>query len=209
MSEKKGSGRRVTVESIACIVLITVIVTIIAFYSSILRYKDGTVDSLNSEIADRDAQISSWISYNETLQSQIDSLQSDKGILHNQIDDLTEQINNLTEIIDMDKSEVWIDDYFKNVAAGSYISLNRTVDYAGYIKFEQISGVTTTGTGEIYVQVVWSRGDLVFYNEKMVVGEETFFRFPVLPTSNLEVRIGYDDPSNGTANIMATIVYVY
>jgi hypothetical protein len=209
MSEKKGSGRRVTVESIACIVLITVIVTIIAFYSSILRYKDGTVDSLNSEIADRDAQISSWISYNETLQSQIDSLQSDKGILHNQIDDLTEQINNLTEIIDMDKSEVWIDDYFKNVAAGSYISLNRTVDYAGYIKFEKIGGVTATETGEIYVQVVWSRGDLVFYNEKTVVGEETFFRFPVLPTSNLEVRIGYDDPSNGTANIMATIVYVY
>ena len=209
MSEKKVSGRRVTVESIACIILITAIVTIIAFYSSILKYKDGTIDSLNSEIADRDAQIFSLVSYNETLQSQIDSLQSDKGILHNQIDDLTGQINNLTEIIDMGKSEVWIDDYFKNVAAGSYISLNRTVDYAGYIKFEQISGVTTTGTGEIYVQVVWSRGDLVFYNEKMVVGEETFFRFPVLPTSNLEVRIGYDDPSNGTANIMATAVYVY
>ena len=209
MSEKKGSGRRVTFESIACIVLITVIVTIIAFYSSILRYKDVTVDSLNFEIADKDAQISSWISYNETLQSQINSLQSDKVTLHNQIDDLTEQINNLTEIIDMHKSEVWIDEYFKNIAAGSYISLNRTVDYAGYIKFEQISGVTTTGTGEIYVQVVWSRGDLVFYNEKMVVGEETFFRFPVLPTSHLEVRLGYDDPSNGTANIMATAVYVY
>ncbi|MGD9130396.1 MAG: hypothetical protein PVH73_02330 [Candidatus Bathyarchaeota archaeon] len=208
MSEKKGSGRRVTFESIACIVLITVIVTVIAFYSEILRYKDGTVDSLNSEIADKDAQISSWVSYNETLQSQIDSLKSDKGNLHDQIDDLTEQINNLTEIINMNKSEIWIDDYFRNIAAGSYISLNRTVDYAGYIKFEQISG-TTTETGEIYVQVVWSRGDLVFYNERMVVGEETFFRFPVLPTSSLEVRLGYEDPSNGTANIRATIVYVY
>jgi hypothetical protein len=43
----------------------------------------------------------------------------------------------------------------------------------------------------------------------MVVGENTFFRFPVLPTSNLEVRVGYDDPSNGTVNIIATIVYVY
>jgi len=209
MSEKKVSGRRVTVESIACIILITVIVTIIAFYSSILKYKDGTIDSLNSEIADRDAQIFSLVSYNETLQSQIDSLNSDKVALQNQIADLTAQITNLTEIIKLGKSEVLIDDYFENVAAGSFISLNRTVDYAGYIKFEQISGVSSTETGEIYVQVVWSRGDLVFYNERMVVGEDIFFRFPVLPTSNLEVRIGYDDPSNGTANIMATVVYVY
>jgi len=209
MSEKKVSGRRVTVESIACIILITVIVAIIAFYSSILKYKDGTIDSLNSEIADRDTQISSWISYNDTLQSQINSLNSDKVTLQNQIGDLTEQITNLNEIIKLGKSEVWVDDYYENVAAGSYISLNRTIDYAGYIKFEKIGGVTATETGEIYVQVVWSRSDLVFYNERMVVGEETFFRFPVLPTSNLEVRIGYDDPSNGTANIMATIVYVY
>jgi cell division protein FtsB len=209
MSEKKVSGRRVTVESIACIILVTAMVTIIAFYSSILEYKDETIDSLNLEIADKEAQISSLISYNDTLQSQINSLNSEKVTLQNQIGDLTEQITNLTEIIKLGKSEVLIDDYFENVAAGSFISLNRTVDYAGYIKFEQISGVSSTETGEIYVQVVWSRSDLVFYNEKMVVGEDVFFRFPVLPTSNLEVRVGYDDPSNGTANIMATIVYVY
>jgi cell division protein FtsL len=209
MSGKKVSGRRVTVESIACIILVTAMVTIIAFYSSILEYKDETIDSLNLEIADKEAQISSLISYNDTLQSQINSLNAEKITLQNQIAGITEQITNLTEIIKLGKSEVLIDDYFENVAAGSFISLNRTVDYAGYIKFEQISGVASTETGEIYVQVVWSRGDLVFYNEKMVVGEEVFFRFPVLPTSNLEVRIGYDDPSNGTANIIATVVYVY
>jgi hypothetical protein len=209
MSEKKVSGRRVTVESIACIILLTVIVTLIAFYSSILKYKDDTIDSLNSEIADRDAQISSWISYNETLQSQMNSLNSEKATLQNQIGDLTGQITNLTEIMKLRKSEVLIDDYFENVDAGSFISFNRTIDYAGYIKFERISGAATTETGEIYVQVIWSRGDFMFYNERVVVGEETFFRFPVLPTSNLEVRIGYDDPSNGTANIRTTIVYVY
>ena len=209
MSEKKVSGRRVTVESIACIILVTAMVTIIAFYSSILKYKDDAIDSLNSEIANKDTQISSLISEKDDLQSQINSLNSEKDALQSQIDDLTEQINNFTEITELDKSEVWVDNYFENVIAGSYISLNRTLDYAGYIKFEQIGGVTTTETGEIYVQVVWSRSDLVFYNEKMVVGEDTFFRFPVLPTSNLEVRIGYDDPLNGTANIRVTIVYVY
>lgn len=164
---------------------------------------------MNSEIAYKDAQISLLISEKDDLQSQVNSLNSEKGALQNQNSDLTGQINNLTEIIKLDKSEFWIDDHFENVAAGSYVSLNRTVYYAGYIKFEKIGGVTTTETGEIYVQMIWSRKDLVLYNEKMVVGENTFFRFPVLPTSNLEVRVGYDDPSNGTANIIATIVYIY
>ena len=154
MSEKKVSGRRVTVESIACIILITVIVAIIAFYSSILKYKDGTIASLNSEIADRDTQISSWISYNDTLQSQINSLNSEKATLQNQIGDLTEQIANLTEIMKLHKSEVLIDDYFENVTAGTFVSVNKKVDYAGYIKFENAYGVTTTETGEIYVQVI-------------------------------------------------------
>jgi cell division protein FtsL len=188
MSEKKVSGRRVTVESIACIILITAIVAIIAFYNSLLKYKDATIASLNSEIEDKDAQISSLINDKNDLQS---------------------QVGNLTEIIELNKSEVWIDDYFVNVAAGSYVSFNRTADYAGYLKFEDISSVPTTETGEIYAQVMWSGKDLVFYKQKLVVGEDEFFRFPVLPTSNLEVRVGYDDPSNGTADIRVTIVYVY
>ena len=209
MSKKKFSGIRVTIESIACIILITAIVTVIAFYSSILSYKDDTIASLNSEIADSDAQISSLISYNENLQSQINSLNSEKTTLQNQVGNLTEQINALTEIIELEKSEVWIDDYFENVTAGAYVTVNRKVDYAGYIKFENIDGVATTETGEIYVHVIWSGKDDLLYNQKLSVGEDTIFRFPVLPTSNVEIRLGYDDPSYGTANIRATIVYVY
>ena len=83
------------------------------------------------------------------------------------------------------------------------------MDYAGYIKFDTIGGEPTPETGEIYAQVSWYTRDLVFYEQKMVVGKDAFFRFPVLPTSNLEVRIGYDDPSNGTANIVVAITYVY
>jgi FtsZ-binding cell division protein ZapB len=209
MNEKKVGGRKVAGALVFCVILATGMVSTIAFYSSILNNKENTINSLNSEITDKDEQISSLTSEKDDLQSQINTLNSEKDNLQSQIDGFTEQINNLTEIIELDKSEVWIDDYFENVTAGSYISLNRTVDYAGYIKFEKIGGVTTTETGEIYVQVIWSRKDLVFYNQKMVVGEDANFRFPVLPTSNLEVRVGYDDPLNGTANIIVTISYVY
>jgi len=55
MSKKKASGIRVTIESIACIILITAIVTTIAFYSSVITYKDGIIASLNAEIVDKDA----------------------------------------------------------------------------------------------------------------------------------------------------------
>ncbi len=202
MGEKKVDDKNFYVTFLLCIILVTAIVSIIAFYSSIIKYKDNTINSLNSKIADKDEQISSLVSEKDNLQSQIDSLNSEK-------DSLQSQLDNLTEIVELDKSEVWINEYFMNVKAGTFINLNRTIDYAGYIKFEQIGGMTTTETGEIYVQVIWTRRDLVFYNEKMVVGEDTFFRFPVLPTSNLQVRLGYDDPSNGTANIRATIFYVY
>jgi cell division protein FtsL len=195
MGEKKASGRRVTIESTICIILITAIVTVIAFYSSILKYKDGAIASLNSELTDKDEQISSLISEKDALQLQID--------------DLNNQIINFTEIIELDKSEVLMDNYLENVKADTYISLSKKIDYAGYIKFDKIEGVATTETGEIYVQVIWSRSDFVFYNEKLILGEDRFFRFPVLPASNLEIRIGYDDPSNGTANIMVNIVYVY
>jgi len=208
MSEKKGD-KKFTVTSVICVILITSIVTTIAFYSSILKHKDDTITSLNSEITDKDGQISSLTSEKDDLQSQITNLNSEKDNLQTQIDGLTGQINNLTEIMELDKSEVWIDDYFENVTAGSYISLNKTVDYAGYIKFEKIGGESTTETGEIYAQVSWYTRDLVFYEQKMVVGKDAFFRFPVLPTSKLEVRVGYDDPLNGTANIIVAITYVY
>jgi peptidoglycan hydrolase CwlO-like protein len=76
---------------------------------------------LNSEIAYKDAQLSLLISEKDDLQSQVNSLNSEKGALQNQNSDLTGQINNLTEIIKMDKPEFWIDDHFENVAAGSYV----------------------------------------------------------------------------------------
>jgi cell division protein FtsL len=202
MNEKKVGDRKVAGALVFCVILATGMVSIIAFYNSILNNKENTINSLNSEITDKDEQISSLTSEKDDLQSQIDSLNSEK-------DNLQSQINNLTEILDLRKSESWVDEYFDNVTAGTYISWNRTIDYAGYIKFEKFGGGSTTATGEIYAQVIWSTNNRVFYDQKKVFGKDSYFRFPVLPTSNLEVRVGYDDPLNGTANIIVAISYVY
>jgi hypothetical protein len=202
MIEKQVSDRKLAGALVLCIILATSLVTVIAFYSSVLNTKQVTIDSLNATVADRDVQISLLNSTAQELQNQIDTLDSE-------IDDVQKQIKNLTEIIELKKTEKWIDDFFENVSTGTYMSWNRTIEYPGYIRFDKIGGWTSTETGEIYVQVIWISNNGVLFDQIKVFEKDTHFRFPVLPTSNLEVRVGYDDPENGTANIVAAVTYVY
>jgi cell division protein FtsL len=202
MSKRQADDKKLAGALICCLILGTSMVSVIAFYSSILNTNQNTINSLNSDIAERDAQISSLNSEMETMQSQIANLTFEKETLES-------QILNLTEIIELSKTESWIDEYFDNVTAGTYISWNRTIDYAGYIKFDKFGGGSTNGTGEIYAQVIWASNNRVYFDEKKILGKDSIFRFPVLPTSNLEVRVGFDDPENGTANIIVAVSYVY
>ena len=202
MSKKQAGDLKLAGALVCCLILGTSMVSIIAFYSSILNTKQNTINSLNSDITERDAQISSLNSEKELMQSQIANLTFETETLQS-------QIINLTEIIELSKTESWIDEYFDNVTAGTYISWNRTIDYPGYIKFDRFGGGSTTETGEIYAQVIWSTNNRVYFDEKKIFEKDLHFRFPVLPTSNLEIRVGYDDPQNGTANIIVAVSYVY
>lgn len=203
MSKKQAGDLKLAGALVCCLILGTSIVSIIAFYSSILNSKQLTIDSLKYDIDYRDTQISALNSTKEELQGQIANLTSEKQALQS-------QISNLTEIIELSKTESWIDnEYFENVTAGTYMSWNRTIDYPGYIRFDKFVGDPTTTTGEIYVQVIWTSDNRVYFDQKKVYGVDLHFRFPVLPTSNLEVRVGYDDPQNGTAAIIVDVSYVY
>jgi len=203
MSGKQVSDRKLAGALVLCIILATSVVAVIAFYSSVLNSKQTAIDSLNATITDQDEQISLLNSTKQDLESQIDTLNSE-------MDDAQNQIDNLTEITELKKTEDWIDDYFDNVSTGTYMAWNRTIEYAGYIRFDRFGGGSTTETGEIYAQVIWISNNGVLFDQRKVFGKDTHFRFPVLPTSNLEVRVGYDDPENGTANaVIVTISYVY
>ena len=170
MSKKQAGDLKLAGALVCCLILGTSMVSIIAFYSSILNTKQNTINSLNSDITERDAQISSLNSEKELMQS---------------------QIANLT---------------FEMIGQGQ---TGRMVDYPGYIKFDRFGGGSTTETGEIYAQVIWSTNNRVYFDEKKIFEKDLHFRFPVLPTSNLEIRVGYDDPQNGTANIIVAVSYVY
>lgn len=202
MSEKQVSEKKLAFVLILCIILATSLVAVIAFYSSVLNTKQNSIDSLNDTITDKNDEIALLNSTKQDLQDQITNMTSS-------IADYQKQIGNLTDIIELRKIEEWIDDYFDNVSAGTYMIWNRTIAYPGYIRFARIGGGSTTETGEIYAQVTWISNNGVVYDQKKVYGVDKQFRFPVLPTSNLEVRVGYDDPENGTANIIVAISYVY
>lgn len=202
MSEKQISDRKLAGALVLCIILATSVVAVIAFYSSILNTKQNTINSLNATVTDKDEQIDLLNSTNMDLEDQITNMTLE-------IHDFQKQISNLTSIVELRKTEDWIDDYFDNVTAGIYMSWNRTIEYAGYLKFDKFGGGSTTQTGEIYAQVIWTSNNGVFYEQTKVLGKDQPYRFPVLPTSNLEVRVGYNDPENGTANITVAVSYVY
>ena len=203
MSKKQAGDRKLAGALVCCLILGTSMVSVIAFYSSSLNSKQAKINALNSDITGRDEQISSLNSEKEELQSQIANLTSANTGLQS-------QISNLTEIVELRKTEDWIEnEYFDNVTAGTYMSWNRTIAYPGFIRFDKLVGDSNTTTGEIYVQVTWTSDNRVYFDQKKVYGVDSHFRFPVLPTSNLEVRVGYDDPQNGTATIIVDVSYVY
>jgi predicted PurR-regulated permease PerM len=202
MSEKQVSEKKLAFVLILCIILATSLVAVIAFYSSVLNTQQNSIDSLNDIVTDKNDEIALLNSTQKDLQDQITNMTSS-------IVDYQKQIGNLIDIIELRKTEEWINDYFDNVSAGTYMIWNRTIEYAGYIRFDRLGGGSTTETGEIYAQVTWISNNGVVYDQKKVYGVDNQFRFPILPTSNLEVKVGYDDPENGTAHIIVAISIIY
>ena len=202
MSDKQVGDRKFASALVCCVILATSLVSVIAFYSSILNTKEDLIDALYYDITGKDEQISILNSEKAEMQTQIATMTFD-------IQTLETQIADLTDIIELKETERWVDEYFDNVTAGTYMSWNKTAEYAGYIRFDRFGGGSTTETGEIYAQVKWTANNHVNYEEKRIFGEDKYFRFPVLPTSNVEILVGYDDPQNGTANIIVAISYVY
>jgi hypothetical protein len=126
--------------------------------------------------------------------------------LNSQINDLNTQITNLNSPAALQTTEIWLDDENVILQSNSSTIWNRTIEYPGYLRINKIGGGSTVGGGEIYFQITyWS--DPVYFEQKHVIGTTGILAFPVLPTSNLEFKLGYDNPINATADIRVTISY--
>jgi len=230
--EKKAVGRTVAIAlGIICIILAVGLVGAIADYTSIINGKDNTIATLTNQ----GNQLQTWLSGNETLLNQIKTWldenktslsltqtwlnanvtlynnyvanhhysDSDYDSLITQITNLQNQVTDLTNIVNLVKSTTWANEETVSQPANSYTSWTFSASYAGYVSvWVQSSSATDTRVRVIYT----SHG--VNYDGEIGVGSGGTAIFPLLPSSNIEIRVGNHNLVSGATETV-TITYYY
>ena len=188
MSEKKVVSRNVAIAlTIACVIFAATLAGAILNYQSAIQ---AITESKDDARATKNSQIQS---------------------LNNQIIDLQAQVDDLTEIIHLNRSyDMSLTDGMNlNQTANSYASWNRGIDTAGYISFKNEGSWTTTSEGwvttDIYAQVIWSAYG-INYDNQITIGTNETANFPMLPCY-AEIRVGNTNPNN--TYIQVNIRYHY
>ncbi|MGD0978725.1 MAG: hypothetical protein ABR962_06235 [Candidatus Bathyarchaeia archaeon] len=125
-------------------------------------------------------------------------------------DALQNQVNDLNDIVNLTKSTGWVNNLTISNAVGNVVSWkpSTSVSYAGYVAVQvsSLTGNNNTFVEMIFSSTIFSSGT---YNADVgqPVGVSGTVVFPVLPTTNLEVKIGTSDGSAATETV--TIVYFY
>ena len=108
----------------------------------------------------------------------------------------------LRSIVELAESIVWVDNLEVSQSPGSYTMLTFSTPFAGYVSVN----VTTSTTDKTYVRVLYSANG-VNYDETISVGESGTAVFPVLPTDDVQVRIGNTDKGRDTETVTVTYHY--
>ena len=126
--------------------------------------------------------------------------------LSSQVTNQQDQIGDLTSLLNLYSSTVWVNGENVSSPANRYAVWSSTgivIPYAGYVSVQVDSYSTSLNN---YVRMVWSSHELAFdYKEGFSINGTTVF--PILPTPNLEIDVGTVDHSAATFNV--TITYYY
>lgn len=128
----------------------------------------------------------------------------------------TIQMVDFSNIVDLQKSKVWINDQPITFLPNSERDFSYTVDYAGYVTVQVTTSNYTTYAEVSYTFMISNTPYGVYYEKRVYfdpANEEAVF--PVLPPKDhvtiagrIEIAIGNSDPLNNvTGNI--TIIYHY
>jgi len=195
--EKKVVGRNVAIAlGIICIIVAVGLVGEIANYTSIISGKDTTIASKDSQIGSLNSQITTKDNTISSLDSQIASKDS-------QISSLNSQVSDLTDTVNLAKSTTWVNDQTVSQPASSYTYWTVSASYAGYVSV----WVHSSTTDNTYVRVIYSSHG-VNYDNQITVGTSGTAVFPLLPSSNIEIRVGNSNWFNGATETV-TITYYY
>ena len=129
----------------------------------------------------------------------------------NTITSLQSQMNNLTSIVNLANSTVWVNNQtISEPAAGSGIAWNDwtfSTNYAGYVTVTVLSANASVWAHVIYFSWNDYFYDALSYNTSKIVGPVGSF-FPVLPSSNVTVGVGNGNLVDGATETV-TITYYY
>jgi hypothetical protein len=187
-----------------CIVLLASVVGVLAFYMP-------TIDSLNTQVAEKDASIADLTANVTSLSSQVSSLQATVNQYSNTISSLNDTVsylNSLTEyyigLLYMNASEyLFAQRDFTMNANESITAYQGVLDYAGYVGVTVESSSNTTYVQLFYNYKGWT------YDQNFTLAESGTAYFPVLPTG-VTINIGNTDiNTSDSVNGTATALYYY
>lgn len=196
--------RRVMALVLVGIVLSAALVSVLAIYLPM-------VGDLNSQLADKDAEIEAFTNQLLSLNMQISSLQTDLDQSNATIQNLQQGIQSLNAQIQYTQNLLLLN-ASTSLFTGLPVSQNASTDtiafldsviYAGYIV---VSGESTSAT--TYVQLRFASFG-VDYDQNVTLAESGTARFPVLP-GEIELRVGNTDTYSGdfiNATISASYYY--
>jgi len=128
-----------------------------------------------------------------------------------QISSLNSKVSDLTDIVNLNKSTVWVNETTVTQTANNYTSWLFIPSYAGYI-LVNVSASTTSNT---YARVICHYFHGVNIDNQIGVGTGGLAVFPVLPIesnmlpySTTEIRVGNSNLVNGATETV-TITYHY
>jgi hypothetical protein len=123
----------------------------------------------------------------------------------NTINSLNSQVSNLTHIVNLSNSTIWVNDQFISQSAGTYTYWTGgfSASYAGYISVNILSSTTSNA----YAEVIYSSNG-VNYDSSVTVGYSGTANFAVLPSGSVQIRVGNTNLIN-SAGETVTITYYY
>jgi len=205
MGKKKISWKPVAIALVlVCIVVSAGLVGVLAVYLPM-------VNDLNSQIAEKNADLATFTTQIGSLNAQVASLQSSLDQSNSTIENLQEgvetlnlQIQNYLNLLYLNASMYLFSQAPVSQNASTYTLLFQdTIQYAGYVGVNVQSTSNTT-----YVQALYSSFK-VNYNNNVTVGFAGTAYFPVLP-GTLEIIVGNTDAYQGDfINATATAIYYF
>ena len=210
-SQKKVVSRNVAIAlGIICIILAVGLVGTFAYYTMGINIgtstSGGWENRYNDYVATHSHSNDEWNALQYEYKNYKDNhlhTNSEYVSLQDQVTSLQNQVDDLTRTLNLEKTTTWVNDQTVSQVTNWYTSWTGSTNYAGYVSVN----VQSSTTSNTYVRVIWSSYG-VSYDKQIGVGSGGTAIFPVLPTSNVEIRVGNTNLLNGATETV-TITYHY